>query len=1674
MRIANLVASFLLPFLLIAQNDVCNNPKVVSSLPYSYSGSTCDNNKIDRICNQYFSGKPEVFRFTVPNDVTCLDINVTRTIQAYPMYLRVMDGCPTTDPSATCVWKNSHGYDRGGFVGGSSFRTQNVELTPGKTYYIVLVSSGITVGNSEESTYYNCGDFEITITNDTECKKFDDVCEMEDIQSLPFTSNSNTCDGRPMSSRGENTCTIGFNATEYIYHYRSDVEDVCANVTVNSSHPDVLMSIKTSCRSTGTNCLGDIEMENDAPVGITLKKGVDYYFVISNETDKGYCAPFDLTIEAESQIEVSCDMAINVETPSFKEENDFKCRILPELELAPHCTPNKFFNIYKVEVTEPSCLSLEARNLNEPGRHLGIACFNECPEITNAGCVLSAGGVTVSNMSSTDRRYNAKYQYKVPGTYYIVISSIYEGAEYELKTELEPTDFDYGTCQNPLSTNNSIFDEDIFIDPCHQVQFADKHRNKCGFDSYHEGQTVIVSYTAPQDNCYQFTLSEGQSILGSTLFDDCPESVDANCLESSVCFNNCDSVSFSHNLLAGQTVYWAIAASKKLMVTDMVHARIEPLSADPCYDCNEDICRNCAYVSTETGEIEGWRTYIGNFDNPAIDEIAVTKAINLLDNSRHTVTSAGSFDPLESTLPVNNPFLGGHSIRLGNRNKGAQSEMMTYTYEIDENSTFFTYYYAVVFQDPGHEKEEQPYFRVRVLTEDGEEIQCGVYEVSAGGSIPGFRRTQGSWNTHYKAWSAVSIPVVDYVGQSLTVEFITRDCAKGDHFGYAYFDASCENLGNLEDEIIICGEDSVALVAPPGFAIYNWSNGKTGQIIYTTEPGQYHVDMETHTGCKYEQTANVTKVEDPILEGMVVQQPCGADSVVFTIGGDPVVVAPEDSLFWVINHTDTIINDQRWVLRNNFGAYHVSLNYIVPGKCDFVKQDSIYFVEPLGDPIVIADTAFCELDSVRIEPSNVPFMQYQWSNGDSLPFTHYKTIGRKYVLRQLGECKDSIPFSIYEQKLVKFDLGADQQICWYDSVLLGTTQIPRATYLWNTGETSSKIYAKDSIKYKLTSTISGCSYTDSVIFSLHHQSFVDLPNDTTICLGDTLTIGFQDPKPHIWSPYATTDSIRISRPGKYFLTLDDGVCSETDSIELGNWQPAAFDLGPDTTICEIYPITLGPSNLDPSTHIFSWNTGASTAQITTDIPGVYIERIFDGRCFSADTIAIDNSVAPVYNLTSDTIFCHDSLVTLDIGQVLGSILWSTGETTEAVDISVGGIYSVEVTNGSCVVTKNVQVSEQTMPSLYLGNDTLLCDTESLEIQPVYSNTINPNFIWTDGETSLNRTVVTPSNVYTLQLRDSVCLVEKSIVVDFLPPPNPQFPEQIEVCLGDSIWLTPNLDNRYTYLWDGGETASGKFVKSAGMYGVLVSLNSCAAYADVEVLNRNPPEIDLGDDVVLCQGDLHYAGDTVVGATEYYWSTDHNENVLPTRLSGDYILYAIAGSCLVSDTINIEFKELPDLDVLDHENLVCPNDSSFFMANCANCIFENFNSQSTYSRWMQPIDTIRLNARTPFNCRLEYQFISSVDPECQKQVYVPNAFSPNGDVNNELFFPVAADPNIEINKIEIRNRWGQLVFSSSNSPFAWDGKYNNKIVQQDVYQWQVWYTDIYLKGHYIIGHVSVVR
>lgn len=307
-------------------------------------------------------------------------------------------------------------------------------------------------------------------------------------------------------------------------------------------------------------------------------------------------------------------------------------------------------------------------------------------------------------------------------------------------------------------------------------------------------------------------------------------------------------------------------------------------------------------LDLEKGDLSGWQCQIGTTQT-----VNNHNEINLVDTTpipgRHEIISESSVvqkDPYGG-FPTLCPYGGKYSVKLGNTEVNSQAEGISYTFTIpaDVDTLTFTYFYAVVFEDPNHSQPEQPRFFVTaydVLT--GDVINCASYDYVSTASLPGFQQSPDHYGVLFKNWSPVSLQFAGLNGRQVRLEFKTADCTQGGHFGYAYLDVgtACSNI--LATAPYCVETNSLILNAPYGFKDYTWWNQDysqivgTGQSITLTPPpatsGTFFVDMVPYPGFGCQDTASATGKPLPVPEEPV------ADSVFACqfAKNDPLVAKP--------------------------------------------------------------------------------------------------------------------------------------------------------------------------------------------------------------------------------------------------------------------------------------------------------------------------------------------------------------------------------------------------------------------------------------------------------------------------------------------------------------------------------------------------------------------------------------------------------------------------------------------------------------------------------------------------------------------------------------------------------------------------------------------------------------
>ncbi|MBA3675160.1 MAG: PKD domain-containing protein [Chitinophagaceae bacterium] len=244
-------------------------------------------------------------------------------------------------------------------------------------------------------------------------------------------------------------------------------------------------------------------------------------------------------------------------------------------------------------------------------------------------------------------------------------------------------------------------------------------------------------------------------------------------------------------------------------------------------------------IDFEDGTFNRWTTWKGNValvNNANVITLNVSPAPV---PGSHTMLSSNPGDGLDSygNFPKNCPNGSGHSIQLGNNVAGRQAEGVSYRFTIPATQNKFSliYYYAVVFQDFGHPREQQPKLEIEIknLT-DNSTIGCSSFSFIATSGLPGFFQSsnpQGPTPVWCKDWSATSINLDGNAGKTIQLFFKTADCTAGGHFGYAYVDVNTECSSSFIGATFCSDDTAINITAPFGYQNYTWFTSDFRQVL---------------------------------------------------------------------------------------------------------------------------------------------------------------------------------------------------------------------------------------------------------------------------------------------------------------------------------------------------------------------------------------------------------------------------------------------------------------------------------------------------------------------------------------------------------------------------------------------------------------------------------------------------------------------------------------------------------------------------------------------------------------------------------------------------------------------------------------------------------------------------
>jgi len=500
---------------------------------------------------------------------------------------------------------------------------------------------------------------------------------------------------------------------------------------------------------------------------------------------------------------------------------------------------------------------------------------------------------------------------------------------------------------------------------------------------------------------------------------------------------------------------------------------------------------------------------------------------------------------------------------------------------------------------------------------------------------------------------------------------------------------------------------------------------------------------------------------------------------------------------------------------------------------------------------------------------------------------------------------------------------------------------------------------------------------------------------------------------------------------------------------------------------------------------FSSNAPSITQSTSTNVDTVAVEGCNDAII---NFVLSDTAVAPVtiaYQMTGtatngvDFVALPNSIV-IPAGQIMNSLTVSPivdniAELTEYVDFT---FHTTPCTTDSI----RVYIKDNSKLEITLPSDTTLCKNDTMDIWSIVTGGHRPyNYNWSTGNVVDSFVTVVPysDTVYTLQITDGCGNdTTNQISIGVSEPVFQVFGDT--VCGGDTATVGIVTNETYNYLWSNGmQQQVIQFVPINPMTLVVDVTDSlgCLVKDSVDVDFSPAPNVSLSPDTAICTGDSA----VLRAAGNYFFAWDNgvtsSHNIVsPSVLTTYSVLITDSFGCENTGQIDVDVLPQPMAVISGAVDTLCKGQSLILHGEGGD------NYQWSTGSIMQDINinpvvssdyTLTVsNTSGPTICSDDTTITIQVE-RCT-YVYVPSAFTPNGDGLNDGFGPEGKFVSLESYEMVIYNRWGEKVFTT-NSPYEkWDGTYKGVNAPGDVYSYLIILKEMQFDAYKLTGTVQLIR
>lgn len=650
---------------------------------------------------------------------------------------------------------------------------------------------------------------------------------------------------------------------------------------------------------------------------------------------------------------------------------------------------------------------------------------------------------------------------------------------------------------------------------------------------------------------------------------------------------------------------------------------------------------------------------------------------------------------------------------------------------------------------------------------------------------------------------------------------------------------------------------------------------------------------------------------------------------------------------------------------------------------------------------------------------------------------------------------------------------------------------------------------------------------NAVSYSFPYNGSMPLGVDVSIDPATGLISGTAPPE----GIYVVTVCVEEIRDGKVIATQRKDL-----QIKAGGCDIAKANLAPEYITCDGFTLTFSNAANSPLINSYYWEFGdpgsgaannfsiAATPTHTYSVAGEYTIKLVTNRnqeCSDSATalVKVWPGFFPDFSSTGVCLINPVNFVdqtTTNYG-VVDQWQWDFGQLNanndtanirhpqwNYADTGTKNVRLIVGNSKGCVdtITKTIKIIDK--PPITLAfRDTLICVPDNLQLQASGTGNFSwsPNIDITGANTATPTVSPTSTTRYTVHLNDQGCANSDSVNVRVVPFVTiDPFPDTT-ICLTDSVQINLVSDG-LNYQWTSNPpsgiddtTLQNPTVlpdAQTTIYHVVANIGTCSAEQYIVIKTDPYPTVNAGADTTICYNTPAFLLATHDGSS-FHWTpvgTLANSNTLnPTAFPLTTTTYVLA----VYDTLNMPGCPKPAYDTVvvnvmprivpfaGRDTMVVVGQPLQF--NASGGVSYHW-SPATYLSDPQISDPVAVYGPEINSIRYKVEVFNEIGCsdtayvkvkvfKTNPYVFVPSAFTPNGDGLNDIIRPIAVGVQ-EIKYFRIYNRWGQMIFHTTTNEQGWDGRLKGTLQGTNVFVWMVSAIDYLGKPIFLKGTFTLIR